>query len=113
MGKFMFVFRGGENVDELQSPEAMEAHMMKWKTWMGGLGQAGILIGGEPLFQEGQVLQGSVVTDGPFAEGKELVGGYVMITADDLNGASEVAKGCPILETTTGTVEVREVRDMS
>jgi hypothetical protein len=112
MGKFMFVFRGGEKSGELQSPEAMEAHMMKWKDWVDGLGQAGILIGGDQLFQEGRVLEGIVITDGPFAEGKELVSGYVMVNADDLNAATDIAKGCPILES-TGTVEVREVRDMS
>ena len=93
MGKFMFVFRGGENVGELQSPEAMEAHMTKWRTWMGELGQYGILVGGEPLFQEGRVLEGSMGTDGPFAEGKEIVGGYGIVTADDLDGAAEIAKG--------------------
>lgn len=115
MGKFMFVFRGGDHPTDLESPEAMQAHMQKWKVWMDDLGAQGKLIGGEPLYEAGNVLSGaggSVVTDGPFAEGKELVGGYLMVNSEDLNEATALAKGCPVLDS-EGTVEVREVRDIS
>ena len=52
--------------------------------------------------------KGAVVTDGPFVEGKEEVGGYLIVAAKDLNEAVELAKSCPILEN-NGTVEVRPI----
>lgn len=112
MSKYMFVFRGGDMVEGEPSPDDLQAHMQKWMAWMGGLSEQGILHGGEPLNKEGTVVAGrggSIVTDGPFAEGKELVGGYLMVEADSLASASEIAKGCPILEV-EGTVEVREIQ---
>ena len=52
-----------------------------------------------------------LITNGPFAEGAELVGGYVILPANDLDHAAEISKGCPILEM-GGTIEVRPVADM-
>jgi hypothetical protein len=51
------------------------------------------------------------VTDGPFGETKDLVGGYLLVTAASLDAATELARGCPIFER-EGSVEVREVREM-
>ena len=115
MRKFMYVFRGGDLSVGEPSPEQMQAHMAKWTEWMGSLAANGKLIGGEPLFNEGKTVSGvggSMVTDGPFAEGKELVGGYLILNTEDLDEATELSKGCPILDV-GGTVEVREIRDMS
>ena len=53
----------------------------------------------------------TMVTDGPYAEGKEIVGGYMIIKANDLNEATEVSKDCPIFEY-DGSVEVREIVKM-
>jgi hypothetical protein len=52
------------------------------------------------------------VTDGPFAEGKEEVGGYMLLSAKDLATATELAKGCPVLAEDSGTVEVRIIQQM-
>jgi len=49
------------------------------------------------------------ITDGPFGETKDLVGGYLLVTAANLDAATELARGCPIFESETGSVEVREV----
>ena len=115
MSEFLLLFRGGEGMAAAkQSPETFQQHMKKWKVWMEGLGKEGKFIAGQPLADEGSVISGSkkVVTDGPFAEGKELVGGYLMIKATNIQEAVAISKNCPIFEY-NGTVEVREVQEMS
>ncbi len=113
MAKYLYLFRGGDARRIQESPEEMQVHMEKWKTWMSGLAEKGQLIDGLPLSKEGkQVLKGGeVVHDGPYAEGKEIVGGYLMVNADDFDGAVEISKGCPIFEH-DGQVEVREIMNM-
>jgi hypothetical protein len=112
MEKFMFLFRGGDthpnNAND--SKEAM-AYIQSWITWMQGLGQQGILVGGESLQRTGKQVNGKskVVTDGPFIEAKEMVNGYLIVNAKDINEAVEIAKGCPIFEE-NGKVEVRPVQ---
>ena len=107
---FLYLFRGGADPKRM-SPEQMQQNMNKWFTWMGQLRSEGKFKAGEPLSDEGKVLsgrKGSVVSDGPFVEGKEEVGGYLIVSANDLNEAAELAKGCPIFEN-NGTVEVRPI----
>jgi hypothetical protein len=113
MEKFMYLFRGGMSPEQMGSPEAMQAHMQKWMQWMEGLGKKGILVGGEPLQGTGKQVNGKkkVVTDGPFAEAKEMVGGYLIVNAKDINEAVEISKDCPALEI-EGHVEVRPVQKM-
>lgn len=94
------------------SPEEVQAHMGEWQVWMQSLAEKGQLIDGEPLHGKGkQVIGGGkVVTDGPFAEGAEIVGGYLMVNASSLEEATEISKGCPILQAEDGNVEVREIQ---
>ena len=91
------------------SPAEMEAHMGLWKKWMGGLAEAGKLAGGLPLAKEGkQVINGGdTVTDGPFAETKETLGGYYLLDCKDLDEAIELAAMIPGAR--FGSVEVRPV----
>src|ERR1043165_458181 len=110
---FLYLFRGGAD-PKLMSPEQMQQNMNRWFAWMGDLRNKGKFKAGEPLGDEGKVLstrKGAVVTDGPFAEGKEEVGGYLIVSANDLNEAVELAKGCPIFEN-NGTVEVRPIQHL-
>ena len=81
---------------------------------MGGLQQKDQLVSAQPLSQSGKQITGSnkTVTDGPFVEGKEMVGGYLVCKAADYATAVEIAKGCPILEFENGKVEVREIQEM-
>ena len=69
---------------------------------------------GQPLERSGKLVKGSqkIVTDGPFAEAKDVVGGYTLIEACDLDQAVELSKGCPIFEA-EGAVEVRPVMKMN
>ena len=114
MSNFLFLFRGGDATRIEQSPEEMQKHMQKWGAWMGGLKEKGKLVDGLPLAKEGNVVHkgGDVVTDGPFAEGAEVVGGYLIVTADDQKEAIEISKACPIFEH-NGNVEVREIMSMN
>jgi hypothetical protein len=68
---------------------------------------------GQPLEHEGKVVRGKqkVVTDGPYTESKDLVGGYTLVEAKDLAHAAELSKGCPIFDS-GGLVEVRPVMEM-
>ena len=113
MKEFLFLFRGGDVMDGQGSPEAMQHHMQKWMNWMQQLSQEGKFTGGQPLTSQGKVVYsaGKKITDGPFAEGKEVVGGYLLVKANDLNGAVEISKSCPIFEY-NGTVEVREIQEI-
>jgi hypothetical protein len=93
----------------------MQQMMQKWMTWMKELGAKGhIKDQGQPLERTGKVVKGKqkLVTDGPFAETKDLVGGYTLIEARDLDQAVELSKGCPIFEV-EGAVEVRPVQKMN
>ncbi len=113
MSNFLYLFRGGDTRRTEQSPEEMQDHMQKWGMWMGSLKEKGQLIDGLPLAKEGKVVEkaGEMITDGPFAEGSEVVGGYLIVTANDLDDAVEISKGCPIFEH-DGNVEVREILSM-
>jgi hypothetical protein len=111
MANYLYVFRGGVMAN---SPEEMQKSMQKWVAWMDSLGKAGHLKGGEPLAREGKVLRGQKksVTDGPYAESKDVVGGYLLVIAKSLDEATELARGCPIFENETGSVEVRPIQQM-
>lgn len=113
MAEYLLLFRGGDAETAQQSPEKWQTHMQKWMQWMGNLKEKGKLIGAQPLVNTGKVLTGNkkVVTDGPYMEGKEMVGGYLACKADSYEEAVEISKGCPILEH-DGIVEVREIKEL-
>jgi hypothetical protein len=110
VAKFMFVFRGGAFVDRSLSPADLGAHLQKWTTWVGELSKAGIRESGYPVQGAGKTLRGTrkTVTDGPYAEAKDLVTGNLVITASSLDDAARIAADCPIFEF-DGSVEVRPI----
>ena len=108
MAEFLYLYRGGRRG---WTPEESQEIMQKWMTWFKELTASGNLKdGGQPLEGEGRVVksEGGPITDGPFAEAKDLVGGYTLVEAPTLERAAELARGCPILER-DGFVEVRPV----
>ena len=112
MSEFLFLYRGG---DSSGSPEEMQQNMQKWVAWMKELGDNGHLKAiGNPLEPGGKVVKGKQksITDGPYAEAKDLVGGYSLIEAKNLNEAAEVSKGCPVFDT-GGFVEVRPIMQIN
>jgi hypothetical protein len=88
--------------------------MQKWMAWLKELTDQGhIKDPGHPLERNGKLVRGNrnAVTDGPFAEAKDVVGGYTIVHARDLDHAVELTSGCPIFEV-GGLVEVRPVMKM-
>ena len=114
MANFMYLFRGGFDANADVAAAQMQAQMQKWVDWMGQLGKQGDFKAGEPRDKTGKVLRAhnKAVHDGPYAEAKDVVGGYLIVAAENLEHATELAKGCPILENEGGTVEVRAIREM-
>ncbi len=112
MATFMLIFRNSKPWQD--SPEQMQQHMQKWMAWFDGLTKSGVFKGqAAPLEPGGKVVRGTrkTVSDGPYAEAKDLVGGYAIVEAKDLEAAVEIARGCPPYER-DGVVEVRPVRVM-
>lgn len=113
MAKFLLIFRGGAaSLTPPLSPTELQAHLQKWGMWMKGLRDAGQNLGGQPLRRDGKSLRGrdKVVTDGPFAESKDLITGTLVVEAPALDDAVQLSRGCPIFEI-DGSVEVRVVFD--
>jgi hypothetical protein len=109
MPKFMYVFRGGGYATPgLLSPTELQQHLAKWDAFANALLAAGHKPTGEALAHEGRTVRGreKVITDGPYAESKDLVSGTLVIEAASLEEAAELARNCPILEF-DGSVEVR------
>jgi hypothetical protein len=112
MSEFTYLFRGR---DTTASPEQMQKTMEKWVAWFKELGAKGHLKEpGHPLEHTGKVVKGKqkIVNDGPYAEAKDVVGGYIVVEAKDLAHAVELSKGCPILEA-GGSVEVRPIQTLN
>lgn len=94
---------------EQPSAEQMKAVMKEWQTWIKGIAAKGNYSSTNRLLSEGKTLKpNNVVSDGPFAEVKEVVGGYLIVKANSLDEAIELAKACPNLKY-GGSVEVRSV----
>ena len=115
MEKFLLLFRSSiaeETTFQEMPPEAMQAEIAKWNTWIGGIAAQGKLISTEGLYPTGRMVaqMGNLVTDGPFAETKEIVGGFMLLHAADYAEAAHFAKGCPSLEV-GGSVEVRQIQN--
>jgi hypothetical protein len=109
MKDFMLIFSGATEQYEF-SPEEMQQHMQQWFAWIDDLKAKNIYQSGEALLPGGKTVKGSkaLVTDGPFAESKELIGGYFLIKANTIEDAALIAQGCPDLRL-EGNVEIREV----
>ena len=113
MSEFLFLYRGDES--GRSSPEVAQQTMQKWMNWFKELGASGhIKDPGHPLERTGKVVKGhqKSVHDGPYAEAKDVVGGYTLIQAKDLSQATELSLGCPIFEF-GGSVEVRPILQLS
>lgn len=114
MAQFMYLFRGEPAPKWTASPEQMQQVMKKWMGWMDALKTEGHMQkGGERLDRSGKVVRSraKTVSDGPYIEVKDAIQGYVMVEAQDMNQAVELAKGCPIFDD-DGSVEIRPIAGM-
>lgn len=112
MKEFLLVFRMDMALQTQVSPEQMQSRMKLWQDWMGSIAAQNKLVSsGNRLATEGRVVKNDVITNGPYVEIKEAIGGYSIVRAASLDEAAEIAKGCPIL-LGGGNVEVRTIVPM-
>jgi hypothetical protein len=92
-------------------PEERRESMQRWNGWVDGMAAEGKLVDGHPLEAARRIVSGARsarVRDGPFAETKELVGGYFLLTDISLDEATSIALRCPSLRHGM-TVEIRPI----
>lgn len=105
----MLIFRH-EDGNKVASPEQIQIWMKQTMDWIGGIAAQNKFSGGKGLSTEGRVLKfNNVITDGPFAETKESIAGFIIIKAKDFDDAVSLAKDCPMLQGEGNTVEVRKI----
>jgi hypothetical protein len=106
---YMLLFRGTDLRKSL-TPEEMQKVSEKWMAWFRRLTEQGKAVAGQPLEREGKIVSGKdrVVSDGPFAESKEAIGGYFLLDVATMEEALAIAKECPGLSYGI-RVEVRPV----
>ncbi len=107
------LFHSEANPTYRPSPEEFQAEIKLWETWIGGIAAQGKFVSSEALDHNGKILHSDgAVTDGPYTELKEIVGGYILLKATDWDDALSMAKGCPVLNTPTAKVEIRPIMDL-
>jgi hypothetical protein len=113
MNDFLLIFRRDISVEVQFTPEQLKEVTKPWQDWMGSLAAQNKLADmGNRLDPDGRVVKpGAIVTNGPYVEVKEAIGGYTVIRASSFDEAAELAKSCPILAT-GGSVEVRQIVPM-
>ena len=102
MAKFVFLYTGGQMAE---TPEAQEQSMQEWGTWLGSLGDSVSDIG-NPFGASSTLSDG-----GASSGGASSIGGYSIVSAESLDDATSLAKGCPVLAG-GGSVEVYEALAM-
>jgi len=117
MPRFMLVLHDNPAAFAHVTPEMMQKIIEEYNSWAGKLGAAGHLLGGEKLKEEGgkrlRQDHGKVlVTDGPYSETKEVIGGYFLLKADSYAHAVELSRDCPHLKY-QGILDVREVDEIA
>jgi hypothetical protein len=114
MKEFLLIFRReAVTEDEKMSPEQLQAMMKPWQDWIGGIAaQNKLVTPGNRLESDGKVIKANnLITNGPFVEIKEAIGGYTIVKASSLEEATELSATCPILQV-GGSVEVRAIIPM-
>ena len=113
MNQYLLIYRNDVSQEFNPSPEQMQAIMEQWGAWHEELAKEDRLVASEALKPSGKILApDNVVTDGPYVEAKELVGGFTLIKAESYDKAVDIAKGCP-LHGTDEKIEVREIMNFN
>ena len=110
MNEYILIFRHEDGM-KVASPEQIQAWMKQTMDWIGGIAAQNKFISGTGLpFEDAKIVHhNSVVTNGPFGDIKETIGGFIMVNADSVEEAVEFAKGSPVLQGEGNTVEVRKI----
>lgn len=117
MAEFIYLYRNSTKARNaaMGTPEAAQKSMERWVAWLRDLENKGhVRSNGQPLESTGKIVKGGTraIVDGPFAEAKDVIGGWSIIVAKDAAEAAELAKGCPSLDDPDGCVEVRPLAAM-
>ena len=117
MDEYMLVFRH-EDGKKVASPEQLQIWMKQTMDWIGGIAAQNKFVLGNGLpFDDAKVVRTRnskpVVTNGPFGEIKETIGGYIIVRSESIDQAVEFAKSCPVLQGEGNSVEVRKIQKHS
>jgi hypothetical protein len=108
--KYLFIYRNSASTPQDQpSPQDMQAMMDAWNGWKNRF-KANIVDVGDGLKATGKVLRDGVLSDGPFVESKEILGGFSIVQADSYEQAIEVARACPFTRRPSYNIEIREMK---
>ena len=110
MQEFVLIMRH-EDGKKIASPEQMQIWMKQTMDWIGSIAAQNKFVSGTGLpFDDARVVRSNhIVTNGPFGDIKETIGGYIIVKADSVEEAVSFAKGCPVLQGEGNSVEVRKV----
>ena len=110
MDEFILIFRH-EDGSKIASPEQMQVWMKQTMEWIAGISAKNKFVSGTGLpFDSARVVRhNNVVTNGPFGDIREKIGGYIVVRAESVDEAVEFAKGCPVLQGEGNSVEVRMI----
>jgi hypothetical protein len=113
MKDFLFIYKADYATMQDRTEEEAQAMMKRWMDWLENIAAQNKLIDrGNRLANSGRIVKSNgIVTNGPYTDIKESIGGYSLIKAESYDEAVELAKGCPALQT-GGNVEVREIAPM-
>lgn len=111
MEEYLVIMRLDLLTKDMQpSPEQMQQYMVMYQNWVNTISAQNKFVGGKGLSTEGKVIKfDQVITDGPFAEVKESIAGFIIIRASGFDDAVSMAKECPILGGKGNSVEVRKI----
>lgn len=112
MKKFILLLHKDLQVEKNYSPNEMQELIQAHMNWVQKLITDGNFLGGDGLVPDGKCITGkdSLVKDGPYIESKEIIGGYYLLQAKNLDEVMEIAKGCPCHHY-NGTTEIRPIMD--
>lgn len=110
MDEFILIFRHPDG-NKVASPEQMQSWMKQTMDWIGGIAAQNKFVSGTGLlFEDARIVNhNNIVTNGPFGDIKETLGGFIIVKANSVEEAVEFAKGSPILQGDGNTIEVRKI----
>ena len=96
--EYLLLFRNTGDWHRGLSPQELQEVTDRWMTWFNRLSEQGKVMAGHPLMHEGKIVSGKngqFVADGPFAESKETIGGYFLLSVESADEAVTIARECP------------------
>ncbi|RIV19794.1 hypothetical protein DYU11_22975 [Fibrisoma montanum] len=110
MTEYMLLFRNLSGDGQyITTPQDMQDDMPRWQQWMSHIAQQGKLVSSKPIDYAGVLISNHGTADGPHRQAGEVVAGYLICKADNLDEAIRFGQTCPILKYPHGSVEIRSI----